>query len=88
MIRLRPQFESQTTSLSGRTILIGRRVKQISPTAQSRLQLFENAVAVRDEMILHVAEGRKQLQCNGGVAAATQVREDGPEPAEPKAHQS
>jgi hypothetical protein len=35
------------------------------------LHLFKNAVAVRHEMVLHIAKGRKQFQCNGGIVVAT-----------------
>jgi hypothetical protein len=32
---------------------------------------MENAVTVRNGLILHVAKGRKQVQCNGDGVAVT-----------------
>jgi len=43
-------------------------MKEPPTEAALLLHLFKNAVAVRNVFILHVAKGRKQVQCNGDVA--------------------
>jgi len=46
-------------------------MKEPPTEAALLLHLFKNAVAVRNVFILHVAKGRKQVQCNGDVAPVT-----------------